>query len=324
MRQLRLKRVLSKEEDEFLRGRGSRKLKPLQPTEKDFDPDKLIAPGEDVQVLKDEDGSLLFMVLTGAFEMKDVARAYESLKTVKGDCTTRTEVTGGKNEKRKGASRQTGASEQKIVEYRRKGCEANILGYMDKMGGGRFPYCRQTAWTERNPEVLKDTWPLVRAADRLFKEYVPDRYALQWNHVSEVLDFTLGTTVFTSVTVNKKLSTTYHRDENDFVQGFGVMFTLGKFKGGQLVFPAFRCAVDYQPGSMILADVHETHGNLDNIVGNRITCVLYAREKINECAVDAQGEEERHAGKMILSGAGMAVQKKKKKTSTKKRVVPNS
>ncbi|SRR5258706_5699529 len=108
----------------------------------------------------------------------------------------------------------------------------------------------------------------------------------------------MGATNFTTVTVNKKLSTTYHRDEGDLEGGFGVLFTLGRFKGGQLVMPAFRCAIDYQPGSMLLMDVHETHGNLDNIEGDRITCVLYAREHINECGT-VEEEEERAAGMSV-------------------------
>jgi hypothetical protein len=57
--------------------------------------------------------------------------------------------------------------------------------------------------------------------------------------------------------------------------------------------------VDYRPGSMILAEVHETHGNLNNIVGNRITCVLYAREHINICG-STEDEEKKHAGKLIV------------------------
>ncbi len=67
---------------------------------------------------------------------------------------------------------------------------------------------------------------------------------------------------------------------------------------GQIVFPAFRAAVDYQPGDLILADVHETHGNLDNIIGDRITCVLYVRENINKCGT-AEEEEEKAQGMTV-------------------------
>jgi len=296
MQRLDLKRHLTSKQDENLR-----KPNPRHAQVRDYDPENFIQPGEDAEAYK-EDGSLLFRVVANAFDMGKVSRAYEHLRKVNGDPTSRPEVTGGGRGLRPRAdgslSKQSGSSKSKIEEYRKRGSKSDILGFFDK--SPRFPYCRQTAWTAKHPEILKNCWPLINTADRIFKDLVPERHTLQLYHVSEVGDFTLGKTCFTTVTVNKKLSTTYHRDENDFVKGYGVMFTLGDFTGGQLVFPAFRAVVDYQPGSMILADVHETHGNLDNIVGNRITCVLYAREKINECAVDAEEETERHAGKMIV------------------------
>ena len=126
-----------------------------------------------------------------------------------------------------------------------------------------------------------------------------DRHEFQLNHVSESPDFTLGATCFTTMTVNKQLSTTYHRDQHDLKGGFGMMLTLGEFEGGQIVFPAFGCAVDYQPGDLLLADVHETHGNVDNIRGDRITLVLYARENIDKCGL-AEDEEERMSGSMSV------------------------
>jgi hypothetical protein len=125
-----------------------------------------------------------------------------------------------------------------------------------------------------------------------------DRYNFQLEQIDGQLDFTIRGTAFTTMTVNKSLPTTYHRDEGDLKGGFGVVFTLGKFTGGQLVLPAFRVAIDYQPLDMILMDVHETHGNLDNIKGNRIACVLYVRENMNKCG-SALEEEEKALGMNI-------------------------
>jgi hypothetical protein len=291
----KLKRHLTSEQDLALR-----EPTPLHAKEADFDPENLVESSRgDAQGFK-EDGSLLFWVVKDVFSPGECLRAYEHLRTVNGDPTSRGEVTGGGHGKRDWIdgveSNITDATPEKKEEYKRKGAKANILGYMNRTG--RFPYCRQTAWTAANPEILENCWPMINRADAEFKRLVPDRYKFQEDHIDEHLDFTLGATAFTTVTVNKKLSTTYHRDDGDLKGGFGVMFNLGGFTRGQLVFPAFRVAVDYQPGSMILADVHETHGNLDNIEGERITCVLYAREKINVCGT-AEEEEERAAGMSI-------------------------
>ena len=240
-------------------------------------------------------------MLPNVFDMNDVRRAYGHLVTVNGSFTDRPEVVGERNQTEPWAngkpSRQKRVAKTVRDYYWKKGCRASYLGFMDRKG--RFKYCRQTAWTIKHPEVLSNSWPLIYSADREFKEHLPDAHKRQLFHIADAPYHTLGNTAFTTLTVNKKLSTTYHRDEGDYLQGFGVMFTLGEFEGGQLVFPAFRCAVDYKPGSMILADVHETHGNVDNIFGDRVTCVLYARNRINECGTD-EDEEERMAGTMSI------------------------
>ncbi len=61
------------------------------------------------------------------------------------------------------------------------------------------------------------------------------------------------------------------------------MSTLGKFTGGYLVLPEYGVAVDYQPGDVLLGDVHGLlHGNCPH-TGERVTTILYAREKMHLC-----------------------------------------
>jgi hypothetical protein len=295
MRLLKLKRSLSKEADLALR-----EPTPLAPQLTDYDQKNFVhsADGE-AKALKD-DGSILFWLIPNAFEPTDLHKAYEHLKTVKGSCANRPETTGTTREMRPRSdgseSNQYRAPLEVVEKYKKMGCEADFLGYYER------PYCRQTAWTAKNPEVLRNTWPLVNGADRVFKELLPERHKFQYYHACEAPDFQLGNTAFSTVTVNRKLATTYHRDEGDLEGGFGVMLTLGDFAGGQLVFPTFRVAVDYQPGSMILADVHETHGNVQNVEGDRVTCVLYVRENITKCAGTAEDIAAELAGKMSIHG----------------------
>ena len=285
---LNLKRILTEEEDLALR-----KPVPIQGTEADYDEANFVRPEHgEVKALKD-DGSLLFWVIPNVYDPAALKRAYDHLKTVNGDCATRPSTVAATRELRprldKTIGRQLRTPQEIVKKYREAGCRADFLGYMDKHGGER--YCRQTAWTAKHPEVLNACRKLIRLADMVFKEYVPDRYAKQLNQFVNSCDYQLWDTAFSTMTVNKNHATTYHRDENDYIPGLGVMLTLGEFTGGQLVFPAFRCAVDYQPGSVILADVHETHGNIKNIVGTRVTCVLYAREKIGQCGT-VEDEDE--------------------------------
>jgi hypothetical protein len=62
-----------------------------------------------------------------------------------------------------------------------------------------------------------------------------------------------------------------------------VLASWGGFKGTELYFPKYRVAVDYRPGDVILADVHELHGNFPLIEGIRVACVFFVREGIHEC-----------------------------------------
>jgi hypothetical protein len=294
--ELKLKRWMTEEEDLALR-----KPLPLDGEISHYDEKNFVRPKDgEVKALK-EDGSILFWLIPNVYDQNILTKAYKHLKMVKGDCGTRPEVVGARRELRKrvdgSVEKQLRTPTEIVKKYRKAGCRADYLGYEDKHAGRR--YCRQTAWTAKNPEVLRGCEKLVRLADKIFANYVPDRHAKQLDQFINQTDFQLWDTAFSTMTVNRKLSTTYHRDENDYIPGLGVMLTLGEFTGGQLIFPAFRAAIDYQPGSVILADVHETHGNAKNIVGDRITCVLYAREKIGKCGTV---EDEDEIVGMAISG----------------------
>src|ERR1700731_1568391 len=91
MQQVKLSRSLTIEQDLALR-----RPVPQQPIVSDYDPEYFFHSRDgDVQVLK-EDGSILLWVVKNAFEPTDCQRAYEHLKNVKGDPTSRPETVGSK------------------------------------------------------------------------------------------------------------------------------------------------------------------------------------------------------------------------------------
>jgi thymine dioxygenase len=96
-------------------------------------------------------------------------------------------------------------------------------------------------------------------------------------------------TTFSSIAVNQNFQTAIHTDQGDLKGSFGVLmcFKRGDFTGGELIFPKFRVAVDFREGDVLLADVHEAHGNTP-ILGEpgeftRMSCVFYFRERILHC-----------------------------------------
>lgn len=264
---------------------------------------------EEEAVIYKEDGSVLLRLVKDAVDPMTCDVAYRHLKTVDGALSARASVLGTKLVPRilsDGSQGKTFVVSPEIVEKaRRLGAKADFLGY--KEAEPRYKFCRQTVWTREHPEVLGASMPLIRAADCIFKIEFPSEWERQHDHVSKAPDFRIGDTAFSTLTVNKNLPTTYHRDEGDYRKGFGVMLTLGTFTGGYLCFPAYRVAVNYQPGDVILADVHEIHGNM-KIKGSRVVCVLYAREKINQCgSVEEETEKgmrTMQAYQLILTKAG--------------------
>ena len=255
---------------------------------------------EEEAVIYKEDGSVLVRLVKDAVDPMTCEVAYRHLKTVDGALSARASVLGTKLVPRilsDGSKGKTMVVPPEVVARARQlGAKADFLGY--KEAEPRYNFCRQTAWTREHPEVLGASMPLIRAADCIFKIEFPTEWERQHNYVSKAPDFRIGDTAFSTLTVNKNLPTTYHRDSGDYLQGFGVMLTLGSFTGGYLCFPAYRVAVNYQPGDVVLADVHEIHGNT-KIKGNRVVCVLYAREKINQCG-SVEEETEKGTRHMVV------------------------
>ena len=182
-----------------------------------------------------------------------------------------------------------------------KPVESGIIGYFDR--NSRNPYCRLTAFSlEHKAEYLK-VMPLVKAVNDTFKQYAPERHAAQMEIVRKTHpDFVINDSAFTTITVNRNFRTACHKDAGDYKPGFGVLTALqtGRFSGGFFCIPKYRVAVDMRTTDVLLADVHEWHGNTGIIPGNddweRISCVFYYREEMHECG-SAVEERQRAASK---------------------------
>lgn len=169
---------------------------------------------------------------------------------------------------------------------------SGIIGYYDRYI--RIPYCRQTAFNLTHPDKFAKCLPLIRAVDRVFKAGAPDRYAVQKAAVERTHpDFTIHGTAFSTITVNYNWQTAVHTDVGDFQPGFGVLTVLqgGDYDGGFLVFPAYGVGCDIRTGDVLLADVHEYHGNTP-LVGRgafiRLSLVFYFRANMEKCGSAAE------------------------------------
>ena len=165
---------------------------------------------------------------------------------------------------------------------------SGIAGFFDRYP--RIPYGRPTSFTEKNLEKYEMGFPFLQHLSEGFKELLPVRYGKQMEACAK-LDpkFIIPGTPFTTATVNKTFRTAAHRDAGDLNEGFSnltVVSNNGKYTGGYLVFPEYRCAVNIRPGDLLLVNNHEgIHGNTDMVAeegAERISFVCYFREKMLE------------------------------------------
>lgn len=170
-----------------------------------------------------------------------------------------------------------------------------VVGYMDK--NSRYPYCRMTAFSLNNPKYHRNIIPYAQTVNDAFRDHLPDRFAAQQAAVNATDEhFYISGTVFTTITVNMNFATAVHKDAGDLKAGFGVMSALrkGQYTGGYTSFPRYRTGVNMETGDILLADVHEWHGNTPITPKGpfeRIATVFYFREKMQECDTPAANLE---------------------------------
>lgn len=163
-----------------------------------------------------------------------------------------------------------------------------VAGFFDR--AVRFPYCRQTAFTQNEHEAWQQLYPFFTCVSETLRAQVPHKWAAQrrfWEATAP--DFRIPESVFTTVTVNKNFATACHQDVGDLKSGFSCLTILrkGKYEGGLFVLPRYRLAVALDSTDVALINPHEPHGNtaIEKLTANteRIAVVFYYRTKMIEC-----------------------------------------
>lgn len=258
---------------------------------------------EDADVFK-PDGTPLLRFRKGYMDPGACHAAYRALRKAAPLSGNRGAAAGGAvdGKLRRPRRRQDGSDSNTNVAQKK--VNSGVIGFFNRYP--RIPYCRLTAFNLNHPEKFAAAVPFIKGADRAFKELAPDRYAAQLAAVRATHpDFTINETAFSTVTVNKNFQTAVHKDAGDFRGGFGVMSVLrgGDYSGACLVFPRFGVGVDMHTTDVLLADVHEWHGNTPFVgkIGTyeRISCVFYYREGMAECGSRA---EELARAKALVPG----------------------
>ncbi len=277
--------------------------------------DRLI--DSDTEVYK-PDGSLLLAYRDNVLSHSDCSAAYRSLREAAQISAARGTAAGNIHSNNGRPEEKIKAGNFYYRHLKRDGTFSNttqqakrvlsgVIGYMDRYQ--RIPYCRLTAFNMDKPEKFSAAIPFIKAVNDVFARTVPDRYAAQMEIVRKTSpDFFIHGTAFTTLTVNRNFQTAVHKDAGDYKPGFGVMAALraGEFKGAYLVFPKYRVAVDMKNQGVLMADVHEFHGNTP-MVGKpgtfeRVSCVFYYRSNMIRCG---SAQEELETAKQRRKGQGL-------------------
>lgn len=173
---------------------------------------------------------------------------------------------------------------------------SGIAGFYDRYP--RIPFGRPTSYTERHPETFAKCYPFARKLDQEFARLLPERYGYQ-KALADATDkrFLIGEdTTFTTITVNtttddRNARMACHRDAGSLNEGFSNLTVIGdgkkSWKGGYLICPEVRVAINVRPGDLLLVDnMRIIHGNSpieapdDGSEMLRMSLIFYYREKM--------------------------------------------
>jgi len=278
-----IKPVLTDEETNNLRG--------VLLGEKDYN----ILFEEDVDVYCSETNKCIAKFRKNVMPSNIVKYAYENLKGA---------ATASSNRGTSSGIKESGKASEKRLK--KDGTISNtmiadpinsgIIGYFDR--NARFPYCRQTAFNEKQFSKFKKAYPIIKLVDTKYSELMPNEYKLQREVADNTSkDFVIPNTAFTTVTVNKNWQTAVHTDKGDFEKGFGNLVALrkGRYTGGYFVVPKWGVAFDLQNCDLLLVDVHQWHGNtpINKIDDDakRISLVMYYRKNMINCGTADEENE---------------------------------
>jgi hypothetical protein len=233
------------------------------------------------------DGSLLLVLLKDILDPELRKIAYEQLRQVNGDPSNRPEIIG------KGASMLDVNKDGMIGLQNRVptsvmkayGGKTDFLGYYRyKNPAPGVVHCDVTGWTKSRPDIYIAVMPWIQEINKVYQTFLPEEYAIQKAYVDRIPEGRkIPKTAFTTLYLLKNAPTACHTDDMDIREGFGCMASLGLFSGSEIAFLKYKVCVDYQPTDVILADVHEVHGNFPLTDGERVSCVFFCREGQHEC-----------------------------------------
>lgn len=236
---------------------------------------------EDVKVL-DEKGDIIFIFLKKALSKNAVAQAWEAVKDWNPMSPLRSMA--------KGIKQQYKYKDGVKTNYLKKRtyCCSGVMGYFDRFP--TVPCCRPCAYNAENPEKFELMMPITREVADLHKKHDPKSWEVYQKHGDKIHDdWKIAGTPYNTITMNKNFQTYPHKDGKNLPATCPMtIIRKGKYKGGNLVFPDYRLAVNIDTTDLIMfMNSTEWHGNtrLTGVTDDyvRASFIWYCRKKMTEC-----------------------------------------
>ena len=138
------------------------------------------------------------------------------------------------------------------------------IGYYGKTTGlGLDLPCRLSHYTRTNMDNFTGAIPFFQSIAHDYEQLMPDQYASQMERAIKN-DYHINETPFSTITINRNFRTAVHKDSGDF-GGWACLSVLeeNKYSGGLFVMPKYKVAIDMRHGDLLVANVHEYHGNTE-------------------------------------------------------------
>jgi hypothetical protein len=172
--------------------------------------------------------------------------------------------------------------------------ESAVVGHMSRQGG-RHPYCRATSFVRDEVARWHALHPLIEGVAASYRQAAPNRWTAQNAAMAKVHPaWRIGATPFTTLTVNRNVFGSIHRDAGDFKDGLGAITVhrRGAYSGAVLGFPQFAVGVDLADRDLVLFNPHDWHGVTDMADAApdavRVSVVYYMRAKMLDCGSPAE------------------------------------
>ena len=138
------------------------------------------------------------------------------------------------------------------------------IGFYGKTKGlGLDLPCRLSHYTRTNLDKFHEAIPFFQSIAHDYEQLMPDQYASQMERAIKN-DYHINQTPFSTITINRNFRTAVHKDSGDF-GGWACLSVLeeNKYSGGLFVMPKYKVAIDMRHGDLLVANVHEYHGNTE-------------------------------------------------------------